>query len=117
MFSVPSKSIKIESIFFWFKESSPIKAGLIISLTLLTAFKTPFPKNLSSLSLNSKASLWPVEAPLGKAISSSQSKTALSDSFLIVAVYWQVKLLFQQLPFSQVTLISVVTGEIISGIL
>ena len=35
-------------------------------LTLLTAFKTPLPKNLlGSLSLNSTASYSPVEAPEG----------------------------------------------------
>ena len=43
----------------------PTKALLIIVLTLLTAFLTPLPKYLPSLSLNSIAYLLPVEAPDG----------------------------------------------------
>ena len=66
LLSVPSNSNIILSISFWFKLSLPIRLGFIILFTLDTAFNTPFPWYLFlSLSLNSKASFLPVEAPLG----------------------------------------------------
>ena len=65
LFSVPSKEISKLSILNW-SAFLPINAGLIILLTLSTAFKTPFPSYLfGSLSRSSKASLEPVDAPLG----------------------------------------------------
>ena len=65
LFSVPSKEISKLSTNNW-SHFLPIKAGLIMLLTLLTAFKTPFPSYLfGSLSLSSRASLEPVDAPLG----------------------------------------------------
>jgi hypothetical protein len=46
-------------------QSSPTILGPIISFTFLTAFNTPLPPNLCPPSLNSNASLPPVEAPDG----------------------------------------------------
>jgi len=45
----------------------PITVFLITVFTLFTAFKTPLPLYLESLSLSSKASRTPVDAPLGTA--------------------------------------------------
>ena len=65
LFSVPSNSIKKLSTLSW-SAFLPNNAGLIILFTLSTAFKTPFPSyRFGSLSRSSKASLEPVDAPLG----------------------------------------------------
>jgi len=50
---------------FCFLASFPISFLDIILLTLSTAFKTPFPRYFLLLSLNSKDSYFPAEAPLG----------------------------------------------------
>ena len=62
---VPSRSIKLWSIFSCWMGSFPTINGPRMLLMLLTAFRTPFPWYLISLSLNSRASFDPVEAPLG----------------------------------------------------
>ena len=63
---MPSNFNKALSIATWSSAYKPTNSGAITLLTLSTAFKTPFPKNLFlSPSLNSKASLSPVDAPLG----------------------------------------------------
>ena len=67
LFFVPSNSIIVVSINSCSLASIPISFSLIIVLTLFTAFSTPLPKNLSSLSRNSSASRIPVEAPDGTA--------------------------------------------------
>ena len=66
LFSVPSNWINALSIPTWSKTSNPINASEIISLTLLTAVKVPFPRYLLlSPSLSSTASWIPVDAPDG----------------------------------------------------
>jgi len=66
LFSVPSMDIKKSSNCFWLSNSLSSTASLIIVFTLLTAVSTPLPLNLfGSLSLNSKASLLPVDDPDG----------------------------------------------------
>ena len=68
LFGVPSNFIIVSSIATWFKASIPKRASLISVLTLVTAFKTPFPRYLDlSSSLNSTASWLPVDAPDGTA--------------------------------------------------
>ena len=63
---VPSNCNNTLSIPTWSSAYNPIISGAMISLTFFTAFKTPLPKYLDlSPSLSSKASLSPVEAPLG----------------------------------------------------
>ena len=66
LFSVPSISSNLLSICFWFSILRPIISFFIILLIFFTAFNTPFPLYLAtSLSLNSNASLVPVDAPEG----------------------------------------------------
>ena len=63
---VPSRLIKVWSRAVCLVGSRPTIALAIMVLTLVTAFKTPRPLNLVlSLSLNSTASYFPVEAPEG----------------------------------------------------
>ena len=103
LFSLPSKSNKTLSIFFWSFESKSFNFLEILSLIFSTAIFTLFPKNLFlSLSLTSCASNAPVDAPDGeiavaeilfsKKTSASTvgfpllSKTCLPFIFLIYAI-------------------------------
>ena len=66
LFSVPSSAINLSSSSFCISKFIFKIFSLIIPFTLATAVITPFPKKrFLSLSLNSKASLLPTEAPLG----------------------------------------------------
>ena len=62
---VPSRLIIIWSNSFCSSIGLPNKAGCIKLFIFSMAFLVPFPSNLSSLSLSSNASFFPVEAPLG----------------------------------------------------
>ena len=65
LFLVLSNFISNSSNSLKFLKSLFIIFSFIIVLTLFTAFNTPFPRYLFSLSRNSNASFEPVEAPLG----------------------------------------------------
>src|SRR3984885_5804391 len=68
LFAVPSRSIRISSIFTCSVGSMPPIASKISPSTLLIAFCTPLPPNRAgSLSRSSTASCAPVEAPEGTA--------------------------------------------------
>src|SRR5205823_4514913 len=77
-------SIRFLSIFAWSNASHPLSTGAIFSLTLATAFLTPFPPNRFLFpSRNSHASCSPVLAPLGIAARPSAPLSSRTSTSMV----------------------------------